>query len=250
MAGHSKWANTKHRKGAQDAKRGKLFTRLAKEVTVAAKVGGGDAESNPRLRSAIAACKQANMPNDNISRAVQRGTGEIPGVTYEEIQYEGYGPHGTAIIVECMTDNKTRTVAEVRFIFGKHGGNLGENGCVAWMFERKGFILVPAAGIDEDTLMEIVLEAGGDDLTNEGEYFEIYTAPEDFETVRATLEAKGIPMEQAEITMRPTTQAEIDEVKKAAQVLKFLDAMEDNDDVQKLHSNVSISQEIMDQLDE
>jgi YebC/PmpR family DNA-binding regulatory protein len=184
MSGHNKWSSIKHRKGAQDAKRGKIFTKLIKEITVAARTGGGDLDANPRLRTAVAAAKTENMPKDNIERAIKKGTGELEGVSYEENSYEGYGPGGAAILVESLTDNKNRAVAEIRHIFNKYGGNMGENGCVAWMFDNKGYFNVDKAAVDEDKLMEIALEAGAEDVRDEGDSFEVITAPEDFDTVK------------------------------------------------------------------
>ena len=191
MSGHSKWATIKHKKAAVDARRGKVFTKLIRELTSAARMGGGDADSNPRLRTAVAAAKTANMPSDTIQRAIKKGTGELPGEVYEEITYEGYGAGGVAILVDVLTDNKNRTVAEIRHLFAKHGGNLGETGCVAWMFARKGLITLNTNQIDEDTLLELVLEAGGDDIKTEADVYEIVTAPEAFEDVRSALEQKG-----------------------------------------------------------
>jgi YebC/PmpR family DNA-binding regulatory protein len=192
MAGHSKWANIKHRKGAADAKRGKIFTKLIKEITVAARMGGGDINANPRLRSAIIAAKAENMPKDNMERAIKKGTGELEGVNYEESTYEGYGPAGAAVLVESLTDNKNRAVAEIRHIFNKYGGNLGENGCVAWMFEKKGYLVVEKSVIGEDALMESALEAGAEDVREDGENFEVITAPEDFEAVKEAIDTAEI----------------------------------------------------------
>jgi YebC/PmpR family DNA-binding regulatory protein len=193
MSGHNKWSSIKHRKGAQDAKRGKIFTKLIKEITVAARTGGGDLDANPRLRTAVAAAKTENMPKDNIERAIKKGTGELEGVSYEENSYEGYGPGGAAILVESLTDNKNRAVAEIRHIFNKYGGNMGENGCVAWMFDNKGYFNVDKAAVDEDKLMEIALEAGAEDVRDEDDSFEVITAPEDFDTVKDALEGRISP---------------------------------------------------------
>ena len=244
MSGHSKWATIKHKKGALDAKRGKIFTRLIKEITIAAKQGGGDPDGNPRLRGAIVAAKAENMPSDNIKRAIQRGTGELEGVSYEEITYEGYGAGGVAVLVDVLTDNKNRTVAEIRHLFAKHGGNLGETGCVAWMFARKGVITLNTNQIDEDTLLELVLEAGGDDIKIEGDVYEIVTAPEAFEDVRSTLEQQGLTFDVAEVTMMPQNTVPV-EGKQAEQVLRLMEALDDQDDVRKAHANFDISDEVM-----
>ena len=203
MSGHNKWSSIKHRKGAQDAKRGKIFTKLIKEITVAARFGGGDIDANPRLRSAVAAAKTENMPKDNIERAIKKGTGELEGVSYEESSYEGYGPGGAAILVESLTDNKNRAVADIRHIFNKYGGNMGENGCVAWMFDKKGYFAVDKAAVGEDKLMEIALEAGAEDVREEDDCFEVITEPEDFEEVKTALEGAEIPFSDAEVTMLP-----------------------------------------------
>ncbi|MGE3535931.1 MAG: YebC/PmpR family DNA-binding transcriptional regulator [Candidatus Tectimicrobiota bacterium] len=244
MSGHSKWATIKHKKAAVDARRGKVFTKLIRELTSAARMGGGDIESNPRLRTAVAAAKGANMPGDTIQRAIKKGTGELPGEVYEEITYEGYGAGGVAILVDVLTDNKNRTVAEIRHLFAKHGGNMGETGCVAWMFDRKGLMTVQASQIDEDTLLELVLEAGGDDIKTETDVYEIVTAPEVFEDVRAALEQRGLTLEVAEITMLPQNMVPV-EGKQAEQVLKLMEALDDQDDVRKAHANFDISDEVM-----
>ncbi len=245
MSGHSKWANIKHKKGREDAKRGKIFTRLIKEITIAARLGGGDESANPRLRSAIAAGKAANMPADNIKRAIMKGTGELEGVSYEEATYEGYGPGGVAIIVECLTDNRNRTTPEIRHLFGKYGGNLGENGSVSWMFNRKGYIIIGKDKIDEDTLFEIVLENGGEDVQDEGETWGVYTDVENFEGVREALEKAGVEMQEANLAMVPTTTARV-EGKKLQSVLKLLDAFEDHDDVQNVWSNMDFDEAELD----
>ena len=244
MAGHSKWSSIKHKKGALDAKRGKIFTKLIKEVTVAAKLGGGDPGGNPRLRTAIAACKAQNMPQDNITRAIKKGTGELEGVNYEEITYEGYGPGGAAILIEVMTDNKNRTVGEIRAVLGKNGGNMGESGCVAYMFEKKGFIVVKSDVMGEDELMELALEAGADDLQPADGTYEITTAMDQFNAVHKVLEEKSIPMEVAELTALPSTTVPVDE-KNGKTLLKLMDLLEDHDDVQKVYSNFDISDEVM-----
>ncbi len=241
MAGHSKWANIKHRKGAQDAKRGKIFTKLIKEITVAAKIGGADLDSNSRLRLAVDKGKQANMPKDNIDRAIKKGTGDLDGVVYEEGLFEGYGPGGVAVIVEFMTDNRTRTVADVRHTFAKHNGNLGVSGSVAFMFDRKGLISLSRDN-DFDTVFEAALEAGAEDVKDEGDVFEIITDPTDFIEVREALVAAGLNFETAEITMIPQTVTDL-EGKHAEQMLKLMDKLEDNDDVQNVYANFDISEE-------
>lgn len=247
MSGHSKWSTIKHKKGAADAKRGKIFTKLIKEITVAARMGGGDPLSNPRLRTAIAAAKTQNMPKDNLERAIKKGTGDMDGVNYEEILYEGYGPGGVAVLVECLTDNKNRTIADVRYIFNKAGGNIGTDGCVSWMFDKKGLITVDKSAADEDTLMEVGLEAGAEDVKDEGDCFEIITAPEDFETVKEAVEAASITYEMAEITMIPQTQTRLED-KEAEQMCKFMDALDDCDDIQKFYTNADIPDEILDSM--
>ena len=244
MSGHSKWATIKHKKAAVDARRGKVFTKLIRELTSAARMGGGDADSNPRLRTAVAAAKTANMPSDTIQRAIKKGTGELPGEVYEEITYEGYGAGGVAILVDVLTDNKNRTVAEIRHLFAKHGGNLGESGCVAWMFARKGVITLNTNQIDEDTLLELVLEAGGDDIKTEADAYEIVTAPEAFEDVRSALEQKALTLDVAEVTMMPQNTVPV-EGKQAEQVLRLMEALDDQDDVRKAHANFDISDEVM-----
>lgn len=248
MAGHSKWANIKHRKGAVDAKRGKIFNKLIKEITVAARMGGGDPDGNPRLRSAIAAARSENMPKDNMERAIKKGTGELEGAVYEEIIYEGYGPGGVAVLVECMTDNKNRTVAEVRHFFSKSGGNLGESGCVSWMFDKKGSLLVDKSIVDEEKLMDIAIEAGAEDVAEEDEDFQVLTAPEDFPDVREALENGGVSFIEASVSMIPKNVIEVADEKTANQLLKLLENLEDNDDVQKVHANFDIPDEIMDAL--
>ena len=238
MSGHSKWSTIKHKKGALDAKRGKIFTRVIKELTVAAKAGGGDPDGNPRLRSAIALAKAENMPADNIKRAIMKGTGQLPGVTYEEVVYEGYGPGGVAVYVEVLTDNKMRTTPEIRHMFTKHGGDLGQPNSVSWMFEKKGQFSIAAAAVTEERLMEIVLEAGADDLQVVGEFFEVACASTVFGQVQEALEKAKVVPEQAKLAMLPTTVVELD-AKKAAQCLKFLESMEDHDDVQNVYANLS-----------
>jgi len=244
MSGHSKWASIKHKKGAVDAKRGKIFTKIIKEITVAARLGGGDPEGNPRLRTAIQTAKGVNMPQDNIIRAIKKGTGELEGVHYEELTYEGYGPGGVAIFLEVMTDNKNRTVSELRTILGKNGGNMGENGCVAWMFEQKGFIAVNKSEMGEDKLFELALEAGAEDMKTTEDRYEITASLENFETVRKTLEDRGVNMEVSELTRIPQNTVPIDE-KHSRQVLRLMDALDDHDDVQKVYANFDIPDEVM-----
>jgi YebC/PmpR family DNA-binding regulatory protein len=246
MSGHSKWSTIKHKKAREDAKRGKAFTKIIREITVAAREGGGDPESNPRLRAAVQAAKAANMPADNIKRTIQRGTGELPGVTYEEASYEGYGPGGVAVMVEVLTDNRNRTTAELRHLFSKHGGNLGENGCVAWVFTRKGLILVPReGGPSEDELMEIVLEAGAEDLdTDDEELFRIYTASDELHQVKDALERAGVETESAQFDMEPSTTVRL-EGKQALQMVKLMNAFDDHDDVQDVWANFDIDEEVL-----
>ncbi len=242
MSGHSKWSTIKRKKAAIDAKRGKIFTKLLKEITVAAKEKGGDPDANPRLRLAINTAKSNNMPMDNINRAIKKGTGELEGVNYEEINYEAYGPHGVAVIVECLTDNKNRTVADLRHLISKNGGNMGESGSVAWMFERKGVISIKKNLITEDDLMEIILEAGADDLKSDEEFFEVVSSIENFEKVRKTLEAKGIDIDDASLQYLAKDMVE-KEGKEAEDVIKFVEAIEDNDDVQNVYSNADLEVE-------
>lgn len=241
MSGHSKWATIKHKKGALDAKRGKIFTRLIKEIMVAAKAGGGDADGNPRLRTAVLAAKAENMPQDNIKRAIQRGTGEIEGASYEEITFEGYGPGGVAVIVDVLTDNRNRAVSEVRHAFSKNGGNLGESGSVGYMFSKKGQIIVEKAIADEDKLTEIVLDAGAEDLSDDGEYWEIITSPKDFEAVTEALKKAGIATESASVTMVPTTYQKL-EGTPANSMVRLLDTLEDLDDTQNVYSNFEMDE--------
>jgi YebC/PmpR family DNA-binding regulatory protein len=240
MSGHSKWATIKHKKGALDAKRGKIFTRLIKEITMAAKQGG-DAEKNPRLRTAVAAAKAENMPADNIKRAIQRGTGELEGASYEEITFEGFGPGGVAVLVEVTTDNRNRTVSEIRHAFGKNGGNMGAAGSVAHMFSKRGDIVIPKSAAKEDDLMNIVLEAGGDDLKDDGDNWEILTAPNAYETVLEAVKKAGLKPEVAEIGMIPQNYVKL-EGQQAATMIRLLEALEDQDDVQHVYSNFDIDQ--------
>ena len=247
MSGHSKWSTIKHKKGAADAKRGKIFTKLIKEITVAARTGGGDIDANPRLRTAVAAAKSENMPKDNIERAIKKGTGELEGVNYEESSYEGYGPGGAAILVESMTDNKNRAVAEIRHIFNKYGGNMGENGCVAWIFDKKGYFNVAKSDVDEERLMEIALDAGAEDIREEADNFEVITAPEDFDAVKEALEGATIAFSDAEVTMLPQNMSAL-EGKDAEQMLKLMEAMDDCDDVQKVYTNADIPDDMVEAM--
>ena len=241
MSGHSKWHTIKHKKGAADAKRGKVFTRIIKELTVAARGGGGDVDSNPRLRTIVAEAKAVNMPADNIKRAIQRGTGELPGVSYEEVTYEGYGPGGAALIIEVLTDNKNRTVGEIRHLLGKHGGNLGEANSVAWMFKKKGYIVIEKSKANEDALMAAALDAGADDLQDDGDSWEVLSAPEEFQRVLEAVKALGIEPAAAEIAMLPENYVKL-EGKAAQQMIKLMDALDDHDDVQNVWSNFDIEE--------
>jgi YebC/PmpR family DNA-binding regulatory protein len=245
MSGHSKWSTIKHKKGAADAKRGKVFTRIIKEMTIAARLGGGDIDGNPRLRAAVAEAKANNMPKDNIERAIKRGTGELEGATYEEVTYEGYGTGGVAIIVEALTDNTNRTTPEIRHAFEKHGGSLGTPGSVKFQFAKKGYFAVEKSAVDEEKLMEIALEAGADDLqTDDAEMFEIYTATENFESVRQALEKAKIATVEGKLDMIPQTYVALDE-SKSKQVMKLLELLDDHDDVQNVFSNFDIPAEMM-----
>lgn len=241
MSGHSKWHTIKHKKGALDAKRGKLFTKLIKEITVAARTGGGDPDANARLRKAILDAKGGNMPNDTIDRAVKRGTGELEGVSYDEITYEGYGPGGVAMLIESMTDNRNRTVAEIRHLFSKNGGNLGEAGSVGWMFDKKGYIVVEKAAKTEDELFEIVTDAGAEDLKEDGDNFEVITSPDDFDAVLNAVKAAGVEPAAAEVTRIPQNYIRL-EGADARQMLKLMDAVEDHDDVQNVYANFDIDE--------
>jgi YebC/PmpR family DNA-binding regulatory protein len=241
MSGHSKWHTIKHKKGALDAKRGKLFTRLIKEMTVAARNGGGDIATNPRLRTVVTEAKAANMPAENIKRAVQRGTGELPGVTYEEISYEGYGPGGAAIIIECMTDNKNRTVGEIRHLLAKYNGNLGAENSVAWMFSKKGYVVLEKTGVDEEKLMDAVLEAGAEDFRDDGDSFEVITEPAALEAVKEAVKVMNLEPITAKVSMLPQNYVKL-EGKEASQMLKLMEAVEDHDDVQNVWSNFDIAE--------
>ena len=244
MSGHSKWSTIKRKKGALDAKRGKIFTKLIKEITVAARMGGGDINSNPRLRTAVLAARANSMPGDNIDRAIKKGTGELEGVSYEEIQYEGYGPGGAAILAQVVTDNKNRTVSEIRRLFTKHGGNLGETGCVSWMFDKRGLITVEKSHVDEDRLMSVALDAGAEDVKEDEGIFEVVTQPEDFDRVKERLEREKIAIASAQITMVPKNTVTVDQ-KHVEQILKLTEELEDHDDVQSVSANFDIPAEYM-----
>ena len=247
MAGHSKWANIQHRKGAQDKKRGKLFTKLIREITIAARIGGGDMSANPRLRLAVDKAKSQSMPKDNIDRAIKRGSGDLDGSDYQEIRYEGYGPGGTAVMVDCMTDNRNRTVAEVRHAFTKFGGNLGADGSVSYLFNHVGLLSYPT-GSDEDTIMEAAIESGAEDvIVDDDTSIEVLTDPADFECVRDAMREAGLAPEIAELTMRASTHSEL-ELQEASSMIKMLEVLEDLDDVQNVYSNAEISDEILAQL--
>jgi YebC/PmpR family DNA-binding regulatory protein len=241
MSGHSKWSTIKHKKAALDAKRGKIFTRLIKELTIAARIGGGDPTGNPRLRTAVADAKAANMPADNIKRAIQKGTGELPGVTYEEVVYEGYGPGGVAVYVEILTDNKMRTTPEIRHIFTKHGGDLGQPNSVSWMFEKRGQFTLAAGAVEEDRLLEIVLEAGADDLGRDGDTFEVTCSPSALNAVREALEKAGVPTLTSGVVMAPQNVVHVDG-KRVHQCLKLLESLEDHDDVQHVYANLEFDE--------
>jgi len=244
MSGHNKWASIKHKKSAADAKRGKLFSKIAKEITMAAKEGGSDLAANARLRGAVNKAKSFNMPADNIDRAIKKGTGELPGVVYEEIAYEGYGPKGVAIIVEALTDNKNRTSADIRNIFSKKGGNMAGSGSVSWIFRKKGFILVKADSADEDKIMSVALDAGAEDMNAEEGMYEITTSVSGFEKVKSALDKEGIIIESAELTMIPSSSVKL-EGQNAKQVLDLVELLEDNDDVQNVYANFDIPDEIL-----
>ena len=241
MSGHSKWHTIKHKKGAADAKRGKIFTRIIKELTIAARNGGGDVDSNPRLRTVVAEAKSVNMPSDNIKKAIQRGTGELPGVNYEEVTYEGYGPGGAALIIEVLTDNKNRTVGELRHLLTKHNGNLGESNSVAWMFSKKGYIVIDKHAADEEKLLNAVLDAGGDDLRDDDDNWEILTEPGAFEAVRDAVKALGIEPATAQVAMLPQNYIKL-EGKEASQMVKLMEALEEHDDVRHVWSNFDIEE--------
>jgi YebC/PmpR family DNA-binding regulatory protein len=247
MSGHSKWATIKHKKGALDAKRGKIFTRLIKEISIAAKNGGGDPDSNPRLRGAIVAAKAENMPADNIKRAIQRGTGELPGATYEEFSLEGYGPGGVAVLLDINTDNRNRTVSEIRHVFGKNGGSMADAGAVSWMFHKKGDIVIPKSVAKEDDLMNIVLEAGGEDLNDDGENWEIITAPSAYEAVLEAVKKAGIEPASSSVAMIPQNYIKV-EGAAANTMIRLMEALEEHDDVQNVHSNFDIDQKLLEEV--
>ncbi len=247
MSGHSKWHSIKFKKAVTDSRRGKLFNKIIREITVAARIGGGDAETNPRMRTAIQKAKSVNMPGDNITKAIKKGTGELAGVHYEENSYEGYGPNGTAILVEVLTDNKNRITAEIRSTFSKNGGNLGENGCVAWMFSKKGLITVKKESIEEEKLFDIVVEAGADDMqfAEEMGVYEITTEPGNLESVKTALKDKNIPVENNIITMLPKNFVKVDDESKARQIFRLINTIEDNDDVQNVYTNADIPASVL-----
>lgn len=244
MAGHSKWANVKHRKAAVDAKRGKIFTRILREVTVAVRLGGGDPDANPRLRSAIVEARNNNVPNDNIDRAIKKGTGELEGGALEEIVLEGYGPGGVAVLVEAVTDNRNRTVSEIRHQFARHGGNLGESGCVAWMFDRRGFFALDKETLGEEELMELALELGIDDFSIEDEQYELFTSVDDYLRVREDLEGRDLELEAKELSMIPQSYVQVEE-DKASRVLRLMEALEDHDDTQNVWANFDIDESLL-----
>lgn len=246
MSGHSKWAQIKHKKAHTDAKRGKAFTKIVKEIVVSARLGGGDQEGNPRLRAAIEKAKEANMPSENIKRAIMKGTGELPGTTYEEVTYEGYGPGGVALLIEVLTDNRNRTVSEIRHILSKGGGSMGEAGCVSWMFEKKGYILAEKSKVDEDTLLSIVLDAGAEDMKNDPreDNYEIISLPENLIAVKGAIEKGGIPVAHAEITMLPKSYVPVNG-QAAEQMVRLMEALEDNEDVQNVYANFDLPDDAM-----
>jgi YebC/PmpR family DNA-binding regulatory protein len=248
MSGHSKWSTIRHKKGAADAKRGKIFTKIIKEIMVAARFGGGDPGGNPRLRAAIAAAKAENMPKDNVERAIKKGTGELDGVNYEEVNYEGYGPGGVAVLVEVLTDNRNRAASDIRHIFSRHGGSMGEAGCVAWMFSKKGNIVFSREKVSEEEVMEVALDAGAEDVKDQEDQFEVTTSLEDFTAVKAAFDSKEMPYELAEITMVPQSSVAVEDERAALQVLKLMDALEDCDDVQQAYANFDIPDRILDAL--
>ncbi|MFA7056052.1 MAG: YebC/PmpR family DNA-binding transcriptional regulator [Candidatus Cloacimonadales bacterium] len=248
MSGHNKWSSIKHKKGAADAKRGKVFTKLGKEIVIAARMGGSDLDSNPRLRTAVQAARSQNMPKDNIERAIKRGTGELEGAIYEEITYEGYGQGGVAILIDCTTDNKNRTVAEIRHTLGKYGGTMAESGSVSWNFEQKGFFMIPAEGKDEDEFMMEALEAGAEDVKLEGDVFEIYTVASEFHTVMKSFEDAGYEPQEPDLIKLPKTTVKADDV--AEKLLKLLDLLDDLDDTQKVWANFEISDKVMEKLEQ
>ena len=248
MSGHSKWHSIRHKKGATDAKRGKIFSKLIKEIIVAARLGGGDPAGNPRLRTAVAAAKAENMPKDNIERAIKRGTGELDGLNYEETIYEGYGPGGVAVLVEVMTDNRNRAAADVRYIFSKRGGSLGEAGCVAWMFDKKGLIVFEQDQVSEDEILEVALDAGADDVVTTEDQFEVHTDLAAFESVKQAFDDQGLRYTMAEVTMVPQNTVKLDDESQAVQILKLMEAIEDSDDVQKVYANFDIPADVLERI--
>ena len=247
MSGHSKWHSIRHKKGAMDAKRGKIFTKLIREITVAARLGGGNPDGNPRLRAAIQAAKAENMPKENIERAIKKGTGELEGTAYEEASYEAYGPGGVAILIDCLTDNKKRTVADIKHILDRHGGSLGEPGCVSWIFKKKGLIVVEKGKVDEDQLLDLALDAGAEDVKEGDTEFEIITDPSDFEKVKAKFDEEGIPYTVSEVSMVPQTTVKL-EGKEAQQMLNLMEALEDNDDISHVYANFDIPDKVMEAM--
>jgi len=247
MSGHSKWSSIKHKKGAADAKRGKIFSKLIKEITVAARMGGGDPDGNPRLRTAIQAAKAENMPKENIERAIKKGTGELEGTSYEEVNYEAYGPGGVAVLIDCLTDNKNRTVADLKHLFDRYGGSLGEPGCVAWMFEKKGLIVFEKEEVEEEKLLDVALDAGAQDVNEEETQFEVLTDPADFETIKSAFDDAGLSYNFAEISMIPKNTVNL-EGKKAQQMLTLMEALEDNDDINHVYANFDIPDEVMEAI--
>ena len=250
MGGHSHWAGIKHKKALVDAKKGKVFTKLIREITIAAKIGGADLGSNARLRKAVDDAKAANMPAENVKRAIMKGTGQLPGTVYEEITYEGYGPNSVAVIVECTTDNKNRTFAEIRKIFQNHGGAIGTSGCVSYMFSKKGVILVSKEDASEETLMDVALEAGAEDIKTSAEGFEVITAPETFDAVKAALEGKNIKLASAEITMLPSNEVEVTDVEAASKIVRLIETLDEHDDTKEVYSNDKISDEVLAKIGE
>jgi len=247
MSGHSKWASIKHKKGALDAKRGKVFSKLIKEVTVAARLGGGDVDGNPRLRTAIQAAKADNMPKDNIERAIKKGAGELGGASYEETNYEAYGPGGVAMIIDCLTDNKNRTVADLKYLLDRHGGNIGEPGCVSWLFEKKGLFVIEKKDVEEEKLLDLALEAGAEDVKEGDAEFEVLTGPADFESVKRAFDDAGLSYTLAELSMIPQNTVKL-EGKKAQQMLSLMEALEDNDDINHVYANFDIPDDVMEAM--
>ena len=244
MSGHSKWASIKHKKGAIDAKRGRVFTRLIKEISVAARMGGGDPVGNPRLRQAILAARAENMPKDNIERAIKKGTGELEGMSFEEVSYEAYGPGGVAVLIDCLTDNKNRTVADLKYIFDRHGGNIGSPGCVSWIFEKKGVIAFDKSKIEEEKLLEVALDAGAEDVSQSGDQFEVVMKPNDFEKIKKAFDSLGLKYSLAEISMIPQNTVRL-EGKKAEQMLNLMEVLEDNEDINHVYANFDIPDEVL-----